>query len=86
MQVLQFISEDNQKILFDDFTDERDTDYCGIWVGVCSCCANKYADALKGHLDDYGSGCCSVLGCENEADYYVDFLADENVKIIEMEG
>lgn len=34
-------------------------------------------------LDEYGSGACMVLDCENEADYYIDF-EDGEVQGIEL--
>ena len=90
MKVLEFIGDNGQRILFDDFTDERDTDYCGVWVGMCRSCAEKYHDALVNdncdHLDECGSGMCSVLGCNNEADFYADFWIDDNIKIINYES
>lgn len=38
-------------------------------------CHNRFKNILKGHCSDKGDaqGICSVAGCSNEADYYVDF-------------
>lgn len=86
MKVLQFTAKNGSQILFDDFTDERNEDYCGVWTRICPHCGKKYFGSLKDeHLDDCGSGTCSVLGCENKADYYVDFWEDEDLKIIELD-
>lgn len=53
-----------RKIAFDDFTDERNEDYGGVWAGMCSACAEKYRDILveenANRLDPCGSG---VLFC-----------------------
>lgn len=76
-----------RKIVFDDFTDERNEDYGGVWAGMCSACAEKYRGILveenANRLDPCGSGCCSVEGCGNEADYYVDFWYDDNIEIVD---
>ena len=76
-----------KRIVFDDFCDERDQDYCGVWTGMCRECASKYMDILVddtcNRLDDCGSGICSVEGCSNEADYYVDFWADDDIEFVE---
>ena len=57
---------------------------CEKWVDydkgqfLCPHCHNKYKSIL-GKRADRGSawGTCSVDGCENEADYYVDFNEKE---------
>ena len=82
MQNLEF-NRNGKKIIFDDFTDERDQDYGGIWVAMCKTCARKYHDILTDKLDDCGSGWCSVKGCDREADYYVDFWFNDDNKIID---
>ena len=86
MKKLVFNSN-GKRIVFDDFTDERDQDYCGVWAGMCKDCADKYRDILVDdkcdRLDECGSGCCSVDGCGNEADFYIDFWYDDNIEIIE---
>ena len=66
-----------KKIVFDDFVDNT-MEYKSYWVGMCTCCYNKYRDILGNRIDDCGSGLCSVNGCSNEADYYVDFDMNEN--------
>lgn len=76
------ISKNGEKVIFDDFTDEREEDYCGVWACVCKSCAEKYKSVLFDHMDDCGSGCCSVDGCENDGDFYVDFfVGDKTIKI-----
>lgn len=86
MKKLVFESK-GKRIVFDDFTDERDQDYCGVWAGMCRECAKKYRDILVDdfcdRLDDCGSGTCGVEGCNNEADYYVDFWIDDNIDIFD---
>lgn len=82
MKKLVFDSN-GKRIVFDDFTDERDQDYCGVWAGMCKACAEKYSDIVSGKLDECGSGCCSVDGCGNEADFYIDFWYDDDIEIIE---
>ena len=83
MKKLVFTAVNGKKVIFDEFTDEREQDYNGVWCGICKDCADKYHEELRGHFDHCGSGCCSVCGCSNEADYYVDFWRDENIEIID---
>lgn len=56
-------------IVFDDF-EINDKGYK--WSRICRNCVNKH-NINNNDLDDGGSGKCSVLGCNNEADYYIDF-------------
>ena len=46
---------------------------------MCPHCHNKYRSILGNRADDGGTaqGTCSVKGCENKADYYVDFDKNE---------
>ena len=67
---------DEKKIVFDDYTDSTE-EYGTFWVGMCEECYKKHKDILGNRVDDFGSGVCSVKGCQNEADHYVDFLKDE---------
>ena len=76
MKVLIYTSARGKTITFDDYTDER-TEYGSYWVGMCRSCHAKYRGILGGRCDDSGSGVCSVHGCTNEAEWYVDFSADE---------
>ena len=58
-----------QGISFDDVVKDDDGH---LWSQICSECAKKVKPG-KHSLDDVGSGICGVEGCENEADYYIDF-------------
>lgn len=71
-----FISNDDKQIVFDDYVDNT-FEYNSYWVGMCSHCHNKYKGVLGNRVDDCGSGVCSVKGCSNEADYYIDFDMNE---------
>lgn len=63
--------------------------YGGYWSGVCNKCVRKHK-IPKRYLDEYGSGCCMVNGCPNEADYYIDFpdkpIKDDVVNLWEEFG
>ena len=65
-------------IAFDDYVNNV-SEYNSYWAEMCPHCYNKYKDILGNRADDGGCACgtCSVSGCENEADYYVDFDKDE---------
>ena len=67
-----------KQIVFDDYVDEV-KEYNAYYVEVCEHCRNKHKDILATRVDDSGSpwGTCFVKGCNNEADYYVDFNKDE---------
>lgn len=67
-----------QKIIFDDFTNNT-KEYGTFWTEMCPECYKKYKDIIGVRADDGGVACgtCSVEGCENEADYYVDFDQNE---------
>lgn len=77
-----FPSADGE-IIFDDASEyiddcgEEDIPY--YWVGICPSCLAKYRNAFDSGWIDEGSasGICSVKGCENEADSYVDFRSGE---------
>ena len=72
---MKFVAHNGASIVFDDWNDEVE-EYGTYWGGMCQECFNKFKNILGDIVSD-GSGCCSVKGCENEADYYVDFLKDE---------
>lgn len=76
-----FAPENEKKIVFDDFTDNR-KEYDSWWAEMCPCCYEKYKDILGSRASTGAMGTCSVKGCDNEADYYVDFSENE-VEIIE---
>lgn len=68
-------------VVFDNYED-KETDLDGtVWSRICSKCVEKH-HIRKTLLDDSGSGSCGVKGCSNKADYYIDFLPSENVKIV----
>lgn len=81
MKKLIYTSARGKRIVFDDWTHGNYDNGNGVewwtWVGMCKHCHNKYRGILGSRVDNCGSGICSVDGCENEADYYVDFSADE---------
>lgn len=79
---LKFTSPRGKEIVFDDYYDEI-SEYGTCWVHMCKHCHNKYRSILKNKSSSGGSGLatCSVKGCENKADYYVDFDGAE-VKVI----
>lgn len=52
----------------------------GIWSGICQNCVDLRQVATS-KLDEHGSGCCMVLNCKNEADYYIDFKLDELTEV-----
>ena len=56
--------------LFDDVVADRD----GEWSQICSQCASSIHLPKSGSV---GGVCiCGVAGCNNEADYYVDFPSE----------
>ena len=56
-------------VAFDDVTMDADRHY---WSQICESCVLKY-NIAKSLLYESGSGICGCQGCENEADYYIDF-------------
>ena len=73
-----YTSKRGEQIVFDDFVDSI-RDHGSYWGELCPHCHNKYKDILGQRVDDGGTACgtCSVEGCDNEADYYVDFSENE---------
>lgn len=67
-----------EDIVFDDFVDEV-KEYGAYYVSMCPCCCEKYEHILGDKVDECSTawGTCSVKGCSNEADYYIDFDANE---------
>lgn len=66
----------NDSVVFDDFT----RDEYGYWSQICQHCVDKYKINYNRLAED-SHGICGVSGCENQADYYIDF--EENmIKII----
>ena len=67
----------NDKIVFDDYVDNT-VEHDSYWVEICSHCREKYKSILGDRIDDNSPfGTCSVKGCSNEADCYVDFNKNE---------
>jgi hypothetical protein len=65
-----------QKVVFDDFVDSTE-EYGTYWCGICPCCLEKYKSILGNRVDEVGYGTCSVEGCWNKAEHYVDFDQNE---------
>ena len=67
-----------KSIVFDEYVNNT-VEYGSYWVEMCEDCKNKYKHILGNRIDDGGAACgtCSVKGCNNEADYYVDFDMNE---------
>ena len=65
-------------IIFDDFVNNT-KEYNSYYVEMCSCCLDKHKDVLGNRIDDGHNawGICSVKGCGNEADCYIDFDVNE---------
>lgn len=61
-----------KKIVFDDYQDNTE-EFQSYWAEMCSKCHNKYKSILGQRASIGAIGICSVKGCENEANYYVDF-------------
>ncbi len=61
---------ENNAVCFDDFVTNEDG---SCWAYICKECAEKY-EISENLLDNgCGGGTCGVQGCENEADFYIDF-------------
>ena len=86
---LLFTSPKGKTILFDYFTKETDEEFAAdrpYWAEMCPRCRRKYGKILAGHFDDGAVGRCSVARCFNDASYYVDFFATDNIKIVNEWG
>lgn len=62
--------QDNEIVCFDDFATNEDG---SIWAHICKSCVKKYGISPAVLDDGCCCGTCSVQGCGNEADFYVDF-------------
>lgn len=77
MTKMIYTSKRGKQIVFDDFVDNTE-EYQSYWVEMCPHCHNKYRGILCKRVNRGSAwGTCSVDGCENEADYYVDFDMNE---------
>ena len=65
---------ENDVVRFDDFVTNEDG---SCWAHICKSCAEKYGISEMILDDGCGGGTCGVQGCENEADFYIDFPADQ---------
>ena len=76
---MKFVAHNSIEVFFDDLCYETDDiELGGYWVGICTECFKKYHGAFGRRISSNPSeDICSVKGCDNEADYYVDFLKDE---------
>lgn len=61
---------ENDVVCFDDFAMNEDG---SCWAYMCRECAKKYGISENLLDNGCGGGTCSVQGCENEADFYIDF-------------
>lgn len=75
---LIYTSKRGKQIIFDDFEDNTE-EYQSFWAEMCPHCHNKYRGILGKRASHGAMGTCSVKGCENEAEYYVDFAENEVV-------
>lgn len=65
---------DGEKVVFDDFVKEDNSGSC--WAEICPACREKHK-ILAAHTSDGATGTCSVKGCQNEAEFYLDFKLSE---------
>lgn len=84
MTTLVYTSARGKHIAFDDWEnaytwDDDMNDVPLVWTRMCASCHKKYRGILGNRCDcgGSGSGACSVKGCEQMAEYYVDFSVDE---------
>ena len=62
-------------IKFDD-ANKADEEGLNDWSQICKHCVTKH-NINNNMLDDAGQGICGVEGCNEEADYYIDFKDGE---------
>lgn len=70
----------SRPLVFDDYVDNTG-EFQSYWACLCGQCREKYGTELEGRIDDCGSGTCSIEGCSNDADFYVDFGMNEVVVV-----
>lgn len=73
---------ENDIVCFDDFVMNEDG---SSWAYMCKECAKRYKISESLLDNNCGGGICGVHGCENEADFYIDF-PDEAEKPAEKKG
>ena len=67
-------------IEFDDFVDEVE-EYGTYYVHICDACYQKHKTEIGNKIDrGSANGICSVAGCENEAEHYVDFWGKDVIE------
>lgn len=77
MREMLFYSPKRRKpIIFDDWVDNTE-EYDSYWAEMCPQCYKKYKKILGKRVSNGAQGTCSVKGCINEADYYIDFYKHE---------
>ena len=86
---------DGTQIVFDEYQDNREIDdeMQTFWVTMCADCIRKYRfrlSAIGCTIDDFGSGCCSVLHCDKTGEnedtdvFYVDIPVDVAMEVDEI--
>lgn len=64
-------------IEFDDYVEEVE-EYGVYYVHICESCYQKHKKAIGNRIAEGGAnGYCSVAGCGNEAEHYVDFSPED---------
>jgi len=58
-------------IEFDDYSIDAEDKH--VWGCICEECAKKHKISNLLLDRNYGNSTCSVKGCHNEADFYIDF-------------
>ena len=58
-------------IVFDDYAIDEEDGH--VWSNICEECAKKYGIPNRLLDRNYGEGTCSVEGCNNASEYYIDF-------------
>ena len=58
---------------FDDITVDKTNGH--EWSQICKTCVQEHnlTKYVNPESKGYGNGICGVTGCNNEADYYIDF-------------
>ncbi len=70
-------------LTFDDYDIREDG---SAWTRICANCRDRYAHVLDNRPDQCGEamGTCGVVGCNTEADDYIDFAADVIAEVTEL--
>jgi hypothetical protein len=61
-------------ITFDDFTSAKDSSSELPYSQICKKCVSKFAGISNCISDSPSTSICGVRGCDNESDYYIDFI------------